>query len=386
MKTVIKNAKILTMQDEAIDNGWLLTDGEKISSFGEMNKAVPKADTEIDAKGGWLLPGFVEAHAHIGMFGDSLGFESDDGNEMTDPVTPHLRAIDSINPLDRCFSDAISAGVTTVVTGMGSANPIGGQFAAMKTNGSCVDDMVIKAPSGVKFALGENPKTVYHNKNQTPTTRMATAATIRDALARAKKYMEKLEESRLNDEADEPEYDIRMEALIPLLTCEIPAQFHAHRADDIFTAMRIAQEYGLKYSIIHGTEGYLISEKLKEKNVSVISGPIISDRSKPELKNHTSSSAGILNANGILCAITTDHPETPIQYLPLCAALCAREGMPDIEALKAITINAAVISGISDRVGSIATGKDADVVVHNGNPLDIRTKPVVVLINGERCL
>jgi imidazolonepropionase-like amidohydrolase len=379
---LIINAKIYTMEDEIIENGWLKTNDNLIESFGS-NETTPTTDDEIiDACGGILLPGLIDAHTHLGMWEDSLGFEGDDGNEDTDPATPHLRSIDAINPRDRYFDDAVSAGITTVVTGPGSANAIGGIMTAIKTYGNRIDTMIIK-DIAIKFALGENPKTVYHGKNQAPVTRMATAAIIRENLIKAKKYMELLELSQQDEEMDEPELDFKYEALIPLLKGELQAHFHAHRADDIFTAIRIAREFNLKLVIVHCTEGYMIAEELKKENVGILYGPYLCDRSKPELKNQTPRGPGIISKAGINPCIITDHPVVPIQYLSLCAGLAVKDGLKYIEALKAITINPARVLGLDNIIGSIKKGKDADFVIFDGDPLELKTKVKIVAVNGK---
>lgn len=384
----IINAKIYTMSDGGIiDSGFITIDGGKIAQVGEMASYKSDASQIIDASGRIVTPGMIDGHCHLGVFGDGLGFEAEDANEATDPVTPHLRALDGINPLDHCFSEALAGGITTVVTGPGSANAIAGMSIVMKTSGICVDDMLIKSPAAMKFALGENPKTVYHGKNQSPETRMATAALIRDNLRKAQRYLDDLNKSKNaapEDEIDPPEYDSKCESLLPLLRGELSAHFHAHRADDIFTAVRIANEFGLRYSIVHCTEGHLISSKLKCSGASVFVGPTLCDRSKPEMKNLDIRTAGVLNEEGILTAIVTDHPVIPIQYLPVCAALAVKGGMDKYEAMKAITVNPAKIMGISDRVGAISTGLDADIVIWNGDPLEILSKPEYVFVNGVR--
>lgn len=355
--------------------------GTKISAVGGMEDCDTCGEScVIDAAGGVLYPGFIDAHTHLGMFEDGLGFEGDDGNEDTDPCTPQLRAIDAVNPLDHCFQEAREAGITTVLTGPGSANPIGGQFAAVKTDGKCIDDMVIRSPAAMKFALGENPKSVYHDKSAAPVTRMATSALIREQLYKAKDYFTRKQDC---EEEDQPEYDMKCESLGPLLRGEIPAQIHAHRADDIFTAVRLAQEFGLRYSIVHCTQGYLAASELAERGISAMCGPIISDRCKPELRDSTPANPGILNTAGVKVCIITDHPEIPIQYLPLCAGIAVREGMDYTEALKAITIYPAEIAGISDRVGSIEAGKDADLVLYREDPLTVAAKPECIIINGK---
>lgn len=374
MKKLFINANIFTAEDENFKNGFLLTDDKTIAAVGDMKNAPSEADEIIDCTGKYIYPGFIDAHCHLGMFEDGINFEGDDLNEMTNPVTPQLRAIDAINPLDKCFAEARAAGITAVVTGPGSANPIGGQMAAIKLCGKCVDDMVIKAPLAMKFAFGENPKTVYNDRKQTPMTRMGSAALIRTALEKAKKYAAK----------ENPEYDAECEALLPVLKGEIPVHCHAHRADDIFTALRIANEYNLKCVIIHCTEGYLIADKIKESGVGVVLGPVLGDRCKPELSKMCLDGAGIISKVGIAPALCTDHPVIPLQYLTLCAALCAREGLSETDALKAVTVNAAKILGLENSIGSIAPGKDADFGIFNGDALQIKTKCVSLYINGEK--
>ncbi|OJU15412.1 MAG: amidohydrolase [Clostridiales bacterium 43-6] len=380
----IINAKIYTMEGPVIDPGFLEFSQGKITAVGSMEDMTRDETEPLDAKGKILLPGFLDAHTHLGMWEDSLGFEGDDGNEDTDPCTPHLRAIDAVNPTDRCFKEALAYGITTVVTGPGSADPVAGQMIAMKTKGVNIDKMVIRSPLAIKFALGENPKTVYHGKNQTPVTRMATAAIIREELFKAKKYKEAIQKAAEDEDTEEPEFDMKCEALLPLLRGEISAHFHAHRMDDIFTAIRIAKEFHLKYAIVHGTEGHLYPRALAEENARVLAGPMICDRPKPEMSAMSPSAPGILSKAGILTAIVTDHSVVPIQYLTLCAALAVSEGMEYDEALKAITINPAMICGIEDRVGSFKPGKDADFVLFDRDPLSLNAKPCAVYINGER--
>lgn len=382
---LLKQVRIHTMEGAVIENGWLQTKGKVIAGFGPMNEMpVPEGQEDvIDGEGAELYPGFVDAHTHLGMWEDGLGFEGDDGNEDTDPVTPHLRGMDAINPMDRCFLEAFRAGVTTVVTGPGSANAIGGQLAAVKTCGVRIDDMIVKAPVAMKFALGENPKTVYHGKSQAPVTRMATAALIREQLNKAKRYLRQMEEAAADEDLEEPDYDAKCEALLPVLKGELPAHFHAHRCDDIFTAVRLAKEFHLRYTIVHGTQGHLAADRLQAEGIQVLAGPILCDRSKPELRDLTPANPGVLSGAGVETAIITDHPVIPIQYLPLCAGLAVREGMEREAALRAITIVPARICGIADRVGSIAAGKDADLVVFEEDPLSLSAKPRLVIVNGK---
>ena len=389
---IIKNVKIITMAERDYENGFVRIAGGVFTEIGSMADYVPTdADNEvIDGKGAVMYPGFVDAHCHIGMWEDSLCFEGEDGNEDTDPSTPHLRAIDSVNPMDRCFTDAVRAGVTSVCTGVGSANPIGGSFIIMKTCGSKrVDKLVVKSPCAIKFALGENPKNTYNDRDESPVTRMATAAIIREQLTKALRYKNDLEEyHRLkgtDDEVSLPDFDAKCEALLPLFDAKnkLKAHFHCHRADDIFTAIRISKEFGLDYVLIHCTDGAVIADELAEDMPAVVLGPIFGDRGKPELHNHDISTPAVLKENGIKFAICTDHPETPIQYLPLTAALAVRGGLDRETALRAITINAAETIGAADRIGSIETGKDADLSLFRGDPLDITVTPFLVTVNGN---
>lgn len=380
----LKNAVLHTMEGIDYENGWMTVENGVITGLGPMGICPQQPGEEwLDLDGAHIYPGFIDAHTHLGMWEDGLTFEGDDGNEETDPITPQLRAIDALNPMDRCFREALESGVTTVITGPGSANPIGGQLAAIKTAGRCIDKMIVKAPVAMKMALGENPKTVYHGKNQTPVTRMATAALIREQLRKAERYLDDTERALAEEDFDPPEYDIKCEALLPLLRREIPAHIHCHRADDIFTAIRIAEEFQLDYVIVHGTESHLITEELAEKKARVLSGPILCDRSKPELRNLTPACPGKLTEAGIQTALITDHPVIPIQYLPLCAGLAVREGMDPEMALRAITIEPARICGLDDRLGSLAVGKDADFSVFRQNPLTLAAKPEKVFVGGR---
>ena len=380
---LIKNAKILTMTDNSVIEGAIIFD-DKIRYIGNDFKNF-HIDEEIDAFGAYVMPGMIDAHCHVGIVEDSLGFEGDDTNDESEPVTPHLRAIDAINPFDRCFVDAASAGITCVVTGPGSANPISGQFAAVKTSGVCIDDMIIKAPCAIKMALGENPKSVYHSKNQMPLTRMGTAALIRETLYKAKEYMKDLEDYEKDSEENEkPEFDIKYESLIPVLKKKIPVKFHAHRADDICTAIRIAKEFDLLYTIEHCTDGESVAEILKRENVGIMLGPTLTDRSKPELKNMSFSIYKTLSDMGISTAIITDHPEIPIEYLPLSVALAVKNGMDKFEALKAVTVNAAKNCFIDESVGTLEVGKDADIVIFDKLPYEFDAKAVMTFVDGKK--
>lgn len=379
----IFNARIYTMDenDTIIENGWIEIKNGIISAVGSGKTSV--SETDIDAEGQILLPGFIDAHTHLGIVGNGLGFESDDCNEETDPITPHIMASDGINPFDFCFTEARNRGVTSVLSAPGSANAIGGIICALKTNGRRIENMIIK-DAGIKFALGENPKTAYNDRDETPVTRMATAGLIREHLSKAKKYYEDSEASENDSENnDPPEYDAKLEATIPLLRHEQKAHFHCHRADDIMTAVRISKKYDLDCVLIHATEGHLIADLLAEDGACAVVGPIICDRSKPELVNHSIVTAGELHKNGVKVAICTDHPVVPIQYLPLNAAAAVKGGLDYREALRSITINAAQIAGIDSRVGSIEEGKDADIQIYNSDPLNLMSDPSLVMINGE---
>ncbi|QUL98255.1 MAG: amidohydrolase [Candidatus Fermentithermobacillus carboniphilus] len=377
----IKNGKIFTVTGPVIEKGTILVENGKIVEVGE-NVSVPAGAEVVDASGKLIFPGFIDAHCHLGMWETAIGFEGDDGNEMTDPVTPHLRAIDGFNPLDDTVREAREGGVTACATGPGSANVIGGTFMAIKTVGDRVDDMVIKDPVAMKIAFGENPKRVYNSKNKMPMTRMGTAALLREALSKAKRYKEQIE--RAGDDLSKfPAFDAKLEALLPVLRGEIPLKAHAHRADDIFTALRIAKEFGVKITLDHCTEGHLIAGHIAKEGVPAIVGPSFGHKTKFELKNKTFETPGILARAGIKVAITTDSPVVPLETLPLMAGFAVKSGMDPEAALKAITINPAEIIGIQDRVGSLEPGKDADIAIFEGHPFEIASKAWMVLIDGK---
>ena len=343
----------------------------------------PVSGQDVDAQGGYVLPGFVDVHCHLGLLADGLSYDEDDCNEVSDPCTPQLRVIDALYPLDHCFQEAREAGVTTVLTSPGSANAIGGQIAAIKTVGRWVDDMVVLEPAAMKFALGENPKKTYSGRNEAPATRMATAALMREQLRKALEYAERVAKHEADPEnEDAPDYDAVLEALVPVVQGKLPVHFHAHRADDIATALRIAKEFHLDYVLVHATEGYLVADILAREGARAIVGPIIGDRSKPELAHQRVTNAARLVEAGVPVAICTDHSELPIQYLPLSAALAARAGMDPEAALKAITLTAAELGGIAHRVGSLTPGKDADIVLCSGHPFELNAKVQAVFISG----
>lgn len=375
---VIFNAKIYTMNDndEIIENGYVQCENGNIIGVGE---GFPDNDDErlIDANGCSLYPGFIDAHTHLGLFTSGVGIEGEDFNEDSDPITPQLSAIDGINPMDSAFEDARKAGITTVAVSPGSSNAICGSIAAVKTKGKRIDKMLL-GKVGMKISLGENPKMTYIDKDSSPVTRMAIAALIREALSKAQRYMVDKESG---DET--PEYDAKCEALIPLLKGEVKAHFHCHRADDIFTAIRIAKEFGLEYVLIHCTEGHLIADELKSEKANAVIGPIICDKSKPELANLTPENAYILNTAGVDISICTDHSEVPIQYLPISAGIAIKNGLDFYEALKAVTKNPARQLGLFDKIGSIEVGKDADLVMFKDDPFEVMSSPVMVVINGD---
>lgn len=378
------HANLFTAEEKNYENGYLRICGKTITAIGDMNDYQPDGSEVIDLAGKRVYPGFIDAHCHIGMWEDSLTFEGDDGNEATNPITSELRAIDAINPMDRCYSEAVAGGITTVLTGPGSANPIGGGWLAMKTYGNWVDEMAIVPQIGMKFAFGENPKNVYNSKNTAPSTRMATAAIIRKQLFKAKRYLEAVEKAKFDAKASMPEFDLQCEALLPILRREQKAFMHCHRADDILTALRITKEFNLDTVFVHCTEGWLIADILKAENAKVITGPILCDRSKPELKNLTPANPGLLAKAGLAVALCTDHPVIPIQYLPLCAGLAVKEGMDYDAALRSITIHAAAVAGIDDTVGSLKVGKDADFTVYDCDPFNVYARPEMVYIDGVR--
>lgn len=381
---LIVNGTIHTMETGTIPNGFVRIKGSRIAQVGPMSDLPDDTDLDslVDAQGGHVLPGFIDAHCHLGLYGTAP--QEDDLNELPAPCTPHLRALDGVDPLNRYFEEARRAGVTCVHTGPGSANPIAGQSVLLKTVGTVADQMTVRSPAAMKFALGENPKGIH--KSHGPATRMATAAAIRDKLTQALNYEVKCARAQADDRSDDPEFDARLDALRPVVTGRLPAHFHAHRADDIVTAVRLSREFGLDCAIVHGTEGHLIAGFLAKEGVPVITGPFLTDRSKPELQNLTMENTAILARAGVQVAICTDHPETPIGLLPFCAAMAARAGMDEEEALAAITINAACICGVSDRLGSLSPGKDADIVVMDGHPFHWRTRAVHVFIDGQEVI
>lgn len=381
MVVVIINGKIFTMEERTgvIEKGYVRINGKQIEGIGDMPSFLWKStdDRVIDVDGAWVMPGIIEAHSHIGITEEKVGTMGDDCNEGTSPVTPALRALDAVNPMDAAFHDAIQAGITSVMVGPGSANVVGGQFLFMKTHGRCIDEMVVKHPAAMKVAFGENPKNLYGGKDQMPATRMGIAAILRKTLFEAQQYKKDKESGNLKKE------DFEMEPWIPVLNKEIPLKAHAHRADDILTAIRIAKEFDVDITIDHGTEGHLITEEIAASGFPVILGPELSSRSKPEVQYMNFKTPGIMKEAGILFSITTDHPVSMIQYLPLCVGLAVKQGLPLEEGLKALTINAARICRVDNRVGSLKPGKDADIAIFTGNPMEIFTETLYTIIDGE---
>ena len=359
----------------------ILLAGGKIAAIGTDLTA--PADAEIfDADGLDVYPGFVDAHTHIGLDGYGIGYEGCDYNEMNDIWTPQLRAIDGINPRDPSLAIARQAGVTCVCTGPGSANVLGGTFLAMKTVGDRIDNMIVKDPVAMKCAFGENPKRCYRDKCDS--TRMSTAAFLRGALMQAKDYGARKQTAH-GDVPKMPAYNQKLEALLPVLAGETPLKAHAHQANDIFTALRIAHEFGLRITLEHVTEGHLIVEELaKEKDVPMAVGPSLTHASKFELQNKSWATPGVLAKAGCHVSIITDNSVIPQQYLPLCAGMAVKAGMDEFDALKAITINPAEHIGVADRVGTLEVGKDADVVITNGCPFEVMTEVKAVFIDGAR--
>lgn len=383
---IIYNAEIYTCDKNfnIHQNGYVEFSDGKITKIADGTpENISKND--IDAKGGKLFPGFIDAHTHMGLLAGSAGIEVEDFNEATNPVTPNISVIDAINPQNPSFYDALKNGITTVAVSPGSSNPIAGQIAAIKCSGKRIDKMLIKTV-GIKFSLGENPKMTYMDRDETPVTRMAVAAMIRETLDKALKYKRDLENYE-NDDGDEPETDNISACLIPLLNREISAHFHCHRADDIFTAIRISKEYNLKSVLIHCTEGHLIADEIaEEKEFPVVLGPIICDRNKPELANISVENPAVLSEHGIKTAICTDHSEVPVEYLPLSCAIAVKNGMSEKNALLAITRIPAEILEIDDKVGSIETGKDADFCLYDKSPFDIMSRNTATFVNGKKVI
>lgn len=378
----IYNVKIKTMDSDrrVIENGWVeITDG--IISAVESGSPEAVTAEDINGNGRTVYPGFIDIHTHLGLSTSGVGMEVEDFNEESEPCTAHIRIVDGINPIDYSFELARKAGVTCCLVSPGSANPVAGSIAAVKTYGKRIDKMLV-GTVGMKFSMGENPKLTYSDKEDAPYTRMAVAGIIREALIKAQKYGEAIERA-MGSEEDMPEFDMKSEALLPVLRGEVKAHFHCHRADDIFTAIRIAKEFELDYVLIHCTDGHIIADELAEEEASCVIGPVICDRCKPEMANLTPANAGILSSHGIKVAICTDHAEVPIEYLPLSAAIAVKNGLDYEKGIEAITCTAAEIAGISDRVGSVKAGLDADLTLFSGDPLDVMVSPDMVICGGK---
>lgn len=372
----IIHGKLWTMEGQDYEDGYVEIRDGKIAALGDMRDCSASEEESLDVQGNVVMPGIIEAHCHMGITEEKKGMEGDDCNENVDPITPYLRAVDAINPMDAAFKDALRAGITSAMIGPGSANVVGGQFAFVKTHGRCIDRMVVKAPAAMKVAFGENPKVNYSSQGTSPSTRMAIAAMLREELTKASAYRERREK-------ENAPVDFRYECWLPVLRGEIPLKAHVHRADDILTAVRIAKEFGLRMTLDHCSEGHLIMEELKEAGFPAIVGPDMASRNKIEVQNMAFKTAGLMSGHGILCAITTDHPVSKIQFLPICAGLAAKAGMPVEEGLRSITINAAKICGVDDRVGSLSPGKDADIAVFSKNPMEVFSETLYTLIDGE---
>lgn len=379
---LIKNGRILTMAGKTYEPGSLLIKEGKILQIDDKIDIDQNEVSEIiDAADCWVMPGLIEAHCHIGITEEKKGFEGDDCNEMKEPITPYIRGLDAINPMDSAFHNAISSGITSMMIGPGSSNVVGGQFVFIKADGRCVDDMVVLEPAAMKTAFGENPKGNYNEQGVVPTTRMTMAAMLREELFSAREYLKKKEKAEKSGE--EFEADFEKECWIPVLRKKIPLKAHVHRADDILTAIRIAKEFDVDMTLDHCTEGHLIANEIKASGFPAIVGPTLASRNKIEVQNMDFKTPGILHKHGIKVAICTDHPVSRIQYLPICAGFAAKEGLGIEEGLKAITINAAEICRVSHRVGSLEVGKDADIAVFTGNPMEVFTKTLFTIINGE---
>ena len=370
---LIQGGTLYTMESARPFPGDLLIKDGKIAEISR--NIIPTESMEIfDAKEKLVFPGFIDPHSHIGIAEEKTTVQVDETNEGTNPITPCLRAIDAINPMDSAFHNALAVGITGVMAGPGSANAIGGQFSFIKTAGRCIDDMIVLAPSAIKIAFGENPMTNYGTNGNIPSTRMSIASLIREEFFLAQQYFK-------NSGSGQETFG--MECYRDLFEGKIPLKAHVHRADDIFTAIRIAKEFNLGLTLDHCTEGHLIAEEIAASGFPAIVGPSLASRNKKEVSSSDFKTAGILQKAGVLVSLTTDHPVSRIQHLPICAALAAKEGLGENEALRAITINAAKICRVEDRVGSLEPGKDADIAIFSGNPMETFTKTLYTIIEGE---
>ena len=375
---LIRNGYVKTMAGADLENGCVLIgDDGKIVQVGESIEA-PAGAQIIDAGGRLVTPGCVEAHCHIGLDNEAVGVEGHDYNETSDPLTPHMRAIDAIYPQDEAFENAIKNGVTSACTGPGSANVVGGTFAAIKLTGNRVEKMLIKEAVAMKCAFGENPKRVYSGKGKSPITRMGNAAVLRELLFKTRRYLQDKEDGK------NPGFDMKLEAMIPVIKRELPLKAHVHRADDIFTAIRIAREFDLKLTLDHCTDGALIADDLAQEGYPVFVGPSFGKKSKIELLHKSFTTPAVLHKAGVPISIITDAPVTPLQYLPMCAGLAASSGLDEETAWRAITINPATQTGIGDHVGSLESGKDADVVIWTANPITaVGADAYMTIVDGK---
>ena len=379
---LIQNATLLEPTGNFRSGRDLLIQNGQIAAVGEH---LSQAGCEIlDVQGAFVTPGLIDAHCHVGLLEDGAGAAGDDINETSDPVMPQLRAIDGINPQDRAFREALEAGVTTVMTGPGSANVIGGQFCIMRTAGDTLEQMLLRQPAAVKVAFGENPKRFYGAKKTAPITRMAAVSLLREALFTARRYQEKLQSARTV--AERPDYDAKSEALLPVLRGELPLKIHAHRADDIQNAIRVAEEFGVRYTVDHCTEGHLIAGILREHNTACILGPLLLGRPKVEMLNLSWQGASVLEKAGVRFAFCTDSPEVPGALLAATAAACVREGLSEEAAMRALTSTSAEILGLQDRIGRLEAGMEADIAVFRAHPLDLRARPAYVFVGGRRVI
>lgn len=382
MDIAITSGYVVPVDGDPVDGGTVLISDGRITAVGpDSQVTVPAGARVVDAAGKWVLPGFVEAHGHIGVHEESVGWAGDDTNEMTDPNGARMRALDAVNPADQGFVDALAGGVTSSVIKPGSGNPIGGQTVAVKCWGRSMEDRLLKEPASVKSALGENPKRVYGNKDRLPSTRQGVAAVIRDALTKAQDYKAKRDHAAA--EGTPFDRDNTLEVLARVLDGEVPWCQHTHRADDIHTAIRLADEFGHRLVINHTTEGHLLADEIAERGIPVISGPLMTSRSKLEVSQRTLANPGILDRAGVKVALTTDHPVIPIDFLIYQAILCVKEGLDRDSAIRAITLNPAEIMGLDDRVRALRPGLDADVVVWSGDPLDVMSRALQVFVEGR---
>lgn len=375
---------IKTMAGRDIREGCIRIENGRIAEIGRRDEVAfhPASDERvIEIRDGIVMPGIIEAHCHMGISEEKKGMEGDDCNETVNPVTPYLRAIDAVNTMDAAFDDAVRAGITSAMIGPGSSNVVGGQFAFLKTRGRRVDDLVVKAPAAMKVAFGENPKVNYSGQGKSPSTRMAIAAMLREELTKAFSYLD--EKTKAQNAGKDFQEDFAMECWLPVLRREIPLKAHVHRVDDIFTAVRIAKEFHLKMTLDHCSEGHLIAQELAKEGFPAIVGPDLASRNKIEVQNMAFKTVGVLNRAGVLTAVTTDHPVSLIQSLPLCAGLAVKAGLDMEEGYKAITIHPAMICGVANRVGSLEQGKDADIAIFDGNPMEVFTRTLYTIIDGN---